>query len=290
METNPLGQYLRARRERVQPEDVGLPRMAGRRVPGLRREELGMLAGISADYYLRLEQGKNLHPSAQVLNALARALLLDEDATAHLHALAAPRPLRRSAHRRERVPLGIAQLLGTLDRTPAFVQGRFMDVLAANKLATALSPNFTVGRNLLASAFLDPREQELHLDWEATTEDVVAGLRAALGSDLSDPHLVELVGMLSLRSDRFRQLWARHDVRPKIGKKRLLRHPQLGEIELRYEKLAIAGTAGQVLVIYHSEPGSPSEDSLALLTSLATTQPEQEDAIKQEPEHPAPAT
>jgi transcriptional regulator with XRE-family HTH domain len=239
-------------------------------VPGLRREELALLAGISADYYLRLEQGRDRHPSAQVLDALARALRLDEDATAHLHRLAVPDRRRRSPARRpERVPQGIRQLIATWPHTPAFVQGRLLDVLAANPLAQALSPLFTPGINMLRALFLDPASGAPHGRWEASTEGSVAALRALVGPDVDDPALIELVGELSVRSERFRQLWARHDVRPKRSGISTIMNPQVGELELRHEKLPLPATDRQILVIYHAEPGSPTAERLALLASLA---------------------
>jgi transcriptional regulator with XRE-family HTH domain len=266
--TSLLGAYLRARRELVQPEEVGLSRQPRRRVSGLRREELAMLAGISGDYYLRLEQGKDLHPSSQVLEALARALRLDDTATAYLHQIAQQRPstTTRKTPRPEEVPIGVVQLLTTtLNHAPAFVQSRFMDVLAANPLAAALSPNFTPGKNLLLAAFLDPADSQLYLDWDQVAEQVVAGIRSLAGDDLTSPRLAEIVGELSVGSEQFRKLWDRHDVRPKAGAIRRLNHPQLGRVDLRFEKLAIAGTNGQMLVIYHAEPESPFEEVLARL-------------------------
>ena len=229
-----LGEYLRARRELIRPEDVGLPVYGVRRVAGLRREEVAMLAGISSDYYLRLEQGRDRNPSVQVLESLA----------------------------------GPRQLLDTLD-LPAFVEGRYFDVLAANPLATALSPNLQVGYNRLHSVFLDPGEQALYPDWHQATVGIVAGLRTSVGSDVDDPRFVQLVGELSLASARFRQLWARHDVQALEGRPIALAHPQVGDLTLHREKLAIGGTDGQLLVIYHAEPGSSSADKLALLASLA---------------------
>lgn len=265
-----LGGYLRARRDLVRPEDVGLIAGGRRRVPGLRREELAMLAGISSDYYLRLEQGRDRHPSAQVLDALAVALRLDAAATDHLHDLARPRTRRRAAPRAERVPAGIAQLIDQLPM-PAYVSGRYLDVLAANPLARALSPNFTPGRNLLRQVFLDPGDRELHLDWERATAGAVGGLRAAAGTDPDDPRLAALVGELSIRSDRFRTLWARADVGHRGEGTSHMRHPQVGELYLRREKLDIAGTGGQQLVVYHAEPGTDSAQALALLGSLTVT-------------------
>jgi transcriptional regulator with XRE-family HTH domain len=263
----PLGEYLRARRELVQPADLGLPGGGRRRVAGLRREELAMLAGISSDYYLRLEQGRDQNPSAQVLDAIANVLQLDADGVAYLHELGRPKTRKRSRSRADRVPEGTVLFLHALDM-PAFVQSRFMDVLAANRLGEALSPNYRPGMNLLRAVFLDPSDRELHQDWERATEEAVAGLRSVAGSDTDDPRLTELVGELSLRSDRFRQLWARHDVHTRSGGTSLLKHPQVGPLKLRHEKLAIAGTNGQLLVAYHADPGSESARSLALLGSL----------------------
>ncbi len=268
---NPIGEYLRARRELVRPEDVELPDAGShRRVPGLRREEVAMLAGVSADYYVRLEQGRDQHPSAQVLDALARALQLDDYATAHLHRLASP-PVRRRrrTQRPEKVPASILRLIASWSHTPAYVYGRYMDVLAANPLATAVAPYHAPGHNLVRAAFLDPRVRDMYGNWEYVTESTVAGLRALVGPDVDDPRLNELVGELSVRSERFRQLWARHDARPKRSGTSLLDHPQVGPLELSYEKLPIPDTNCQTLVIYHAEPGSPSAQALTLLSTTA---------------------
>ncbi|WP_433284331.1 helix-turn-helix transcriptional regulator [Pseudonocardia sp. CA-142604] len=267
---NALGEYLRARRGLVRPEDVGLVAGTRRRVSGLRREELAMLAGISSDYYLRLEQGRDQNPSAQVIDALARALLLDPAATAHLHELARARTRRPARPRIERIPTGTAQLLDQLPM-PAYVSGRYLDVLAANTLAHALSPNFAPGKNLLRQVFLDPGDRELHVDWERATASVVGGLRAAAGADPEDPNLAALVGELSMRSDRFRSLWARADVGHRRDGTSHMQHPQVGELHLRREKLAVVGADGQQLVIYYAEPGTDSARALALLGSIAVT-------------------
>ena len=169
-----------------------------------------MLAGISSDYYLRLEQGRDHHPSAQVLDALARALRLDDVATAHLHALAQP-PRRRPPQEPEQAPSSIVQLIALWPNTPAHVIGRHLDVLAANALASALSPIFSPGVNLVRAVFLDPELPKFVRDWEQA-QLVVARLRGLVGPDVDDPGLVELVGELSVRSDEFRRLWARHDI------------------------------------------------------------------------------
>ena len=263
-----MGEYLRARRELVDPAAAGLRVMGVRRTPGLRREEVATLAGISADYYLRLEQGRDRNPSPQVLEALARVFGLDATATQYLLSLSAARPAARKRPRREVVPAGIRQLLDALG-LPAFVEGRMFDVLAANRLATALSPSIRPGANRLRSVFLDPSERDLLPDWEQATGGMVASFRASLGTDISDPRIAQLVGELSLASERFRQLWARHDVKPLAGGPVRLRHPQVGMMELRREKLPIGDSGGQLLVIYHAEPGSQSATSLALLSRAA---------------------
>ena len=272
-EPNQLGDYLRARRELVTPERAGLPSFGPRRVPGLRREEVAMLAGISADYYLRLEQGRDRHPSVQVLESLARVLQLDDDGAAYLVSLGSEQPRRaRRRPRPEVVPPGIRALLGSLT-LPAFVEGRRFDVLAANPLATALSPRLVAGRNRLRDVFLEPAEQSLYHGWEGATAGLVAGFRESVGTDTGDPRFIELVGELSLASDRFRKLWGRHDVRASEGAPVTLEHPQVGELTLNREKLMIGGTDGQLLVIYHAEAGTSNADKLSLLASYSSSAP-----------------
>jgi len=271
--SNVLGEYLRARRELVDPAEVGLHVTGVRRTPGLRREEVATLAGISADYYLRLEQGRDRNPSPQVLEALARVFGLDAAATQYLLGLSAARPAAARRPRREVVPAGIRQLLDVVG-LPAFVESRMFDVLAANALATALSPSFRPGVNRLRSVFLDDAEHALYPDWEQAVGGMVAAFRASLGTDVEDPRIAQLVGELSLASEPFRRLWARHDVKALAGGAMRLLHPQVGPLELRREKLAIGGTRGQLLVLYHAEPGSESARSLALLGSLAAPAPD----------------
>jgi transcriptional regulator with XRE-family HTH domain len=265
--SNALGEYLRARRELVEPSDVGLPVVGVRRTPGLRREEVATLAGISADYYLRLEQGRDRNPSAQVLEALARVFRLDATATQYLLSLSATRPGRPRRPRREIVPAGIRQLLGALE-LPAFVENRMFDVLAANRLATALSPSITPGTNRLRSMFLDTGERDLYPEWEHAIGGMLAAFRSSIGTDVDDPRIVQLVGELSLASEPFRRLWARHDVKALAGETARMRHPQVGMLELRREKLPIGDSGGQLLVIYHAEPGSGSARSLARLAAV----------------------
>lgn len=271
-EPNTLGEYLRARRELVTPEQVGIPVLGIRRVPGLRREEVAMLSGISAEYYLRLEQGRDRHPSTQVLEAIARVLQLDDDT--YLLSLAAQRPRRRRAKpRQETLPSSTAQLIGQLP-FPAFAEGRFLDVLAANPLATALSPRLVAGGNRLRDVFLNQAEQDLFEDWERAAAALLAGFRRTVGRSTDDPRVVELVGELSVASPEFRRLWARHDIAERTGARVLLDHPTVGRLRLDREKLAVAGTDGIMLVVYHAQLGTESAERLALLGSaVATTVP-----------------
>lgn len=230
-----------------------------------------MLAGISTDYYLRLEQGRDRTPSIQVLEAIARVLRLDEDQTTYLLALTRPKPRRARSARVEKVPIGTLRLLDSLPM-PAFVQSRYLDVLAANTMAQALSPNMGPGVNRLRAALLDPAEADLHDDWENATAAAVGQLRATMGTEADDPRMVELVGELSMKSELFRRLWARQEVvRPSGGPARM-HHPNVGDLVLHREKLNVAGTDGQVLVIYHAEQGTSSADALVLLGSIAASQ------------------
>ncbi|WP_329456443.1 helix-turn-helix domain-containing protein [Streptomyces sp. NBC_01497] len=285
MATTTLGGYLRVRRERLRPQDAGLPGGTRRRVPGLRREEVALLAGISVEYYLRLEQGRDKHPSDQVLTALAGALQLDEDAERYLYDLGRPAPpaRRRRTARPERVSPGVRSLIDSWPATPALVQGRSMTTLAANPVAVALSPYFAPGVNTLRAAFLEPEMRELYEDWEGMTAKVVAYLRSVVGAGTDDARLVEVVGELSLRSERFRTLWARQDVRLKTSGSSRFHHPQVGAMELSYEKLALPNAPGQVLVTYHARAGTESHEKLELLAHLA-----REGDHRSEP-RPAPA-
>src|SRR5882724_2058357 len=257
-----LGQYLRARRALVRPEDVGLSQLGRRRVPGLRREELAMLAGISSDYYLRLEQGRGQHPSAPVIDALAGALRLGKDATAYLHSLTQPTvaEARRDGHERPRDSM--ERLIVSWPHTPAFVHGRHLNVLAANPMATALSPIFSPGVNLVRAVFLDPDVRKLWRDWNGFVESVVARLRVLVGPDVDDPRLRDLTRDLSARSDHFRRLWARQDIQEPASRRTIFDHPLVGTLELQPERLAILGTRSQLLIVCHAEPGSPSARAL----------------------------
>jgi transcriptional regulator with XRE-family HTH domain len=262
---NQLGGYLRARRALVTPEQAGLPAGTNRRVPGLRREEVAMLAGISADYYLRLERGRDKNPSAQVLESLARVLHLDELEQEYLLSLIAPRPRTRPRRKPERVPARLHQLLASV-QVPAFVEGRAFDVLASNQLAVVLSPRLQPGHNRLKSLLLDPEEQAFQQDWTRSAEGFIAIFRKSIGDDVDNPRFVELVGELALSSERFRSLWARHDVRSLEGGTITVNHPVVGELRLHREKLPVDGL---YLVLYYPDQGSETDEKLHLLASMA---------------------
>ncbi|MBF8189379.1 helix-turn-helix domain-containing protein [Nonomuraea sp. K274] len=264
---NALGRFLRARRELLPPEEVGLPVGERRRVAGLRREEVAGLAGVSTDYYIRLEQGRERHPSAQVVDALARTLCLEEDATAYLHRLARPDGgRRRPPARREQVSLSLLRMMDAWPHTPAVVLGRRLTVLASNVLGKALFDGHAYSGDLVRLVFLDPDARDFYPDWDRVAVNTVAGLRA--GADPDDARLIEVVGELSLKSDAFRRLWARHDIRQKTHETKRFRHPLVGELTLRYESLTVNSASGQQLVVYQADPGSPSEEALSLLGSL----------------------
>ncbi|MEV4811447.1 helix-turn-helix transcriptional regulator [Micromonospora avicenniae] len=264
---NRLGGYLRARRELVSPAQAGLPPGRNRRVPGLRREEVALLAGISPDYYLRLERGRDKNPSPQVLEALARVLRLDDVERTYLLGLVAARPRTPRRKRPEHVPARVHELLAHL-QIPAFVEGRAFDVLASNPMAVALSPRLRPGRNRLRDLLLDPEEQAFHQDWTKAAADFVAALRSTIGDDTDNPRFVELVGELALSSQRFRALWARHDVRSLDGGTTTVHHPVVGELRLHRDKLAIGDV---ILVVYYPDKDSDSDEKLRLLAALAHT-------------------
>ncbi|MGA7053128.1 MAG: helix-turn-helix transcriptional regulator [Mycobacterium sp.] len=265
---NAMGDFLRARREQVRPEDVGLVAGSRRRVAGLRREELALLAGISADYYLRLEQGRDKNPSVQVLDALARALRFDVKAAEYLHQLAGS-----SAVRRDYVPVeapadGAQELIDQLPM-PAIVASRCLDVLAANAGALALSPGFAPGQNFLRWRLLEPTARELYVDWDEATDVAVSGLREAAGSDPDDPRLQSLIAELSDVSDRFRELWSRAEVGYRAGVIHMC-HLTVGDLYVHSYRLNIPHSDGQHMLVYHAETGSDSAHALETLRSLGS--------------------
>jgi transcriptional regulator with XRE-family HTH domain len=263
---NALGDYLRARREQLQPKDVGLVAGSRRRVAGLRREELALLAGISADYYLRLEQGRDKNPSAQVLDALARALRLDIKATEYLHQLAGLSAARHDHPGAETAYEGAQELIDQFPM-PAIVASRCLDVLAANAVAQALSPGFVPGTNFLRWRLLEPEARELYVDWDEATDVAVSGLREAAGSAPDDPRLQSLIDELSTASARFRELWARADVGYRVGVLHM-RHPKVGDLYLHRFRLNIPHAGGQHMLIYRADPGSDSARAVEALRSM----------------------
>lgn len=264
-----LGRYLAARRAAVTPAMVGLPGGARRRVPGLRREEVAMLAGVSVDYLTRLEQGRERSPSPQVVDALAAALRLDDDARVHLHGLAgtAPRPRQPTPRR---VDPALLQLMASWHRQPAIVLDRAYDVIAANALAEALF-GLERTRNLVELVFLDSAGADLYADWPTTARGTVAGLRRNLGLAPDDQRLREVLETVLARSETFRDLWATYDVEGKSLTRKTLVHPQVGRIDLVMQTFEVRSAPGQELCVYDAESGSESAANLALLGSIAAT-------------------
>lgn len=256
---NVLGEFLRARRGRVPPSHADLPAHGRRRVAGLRRDELARLAGISEPYLTRLEQGVDQRPSPQVLRALARALELDADASAHLFTLAAPDPGRSPE---TEVTPDVHQLLDAWPGSPAYVRNRRFDVLAANKWARALAPMYDPGHNLARDMFLDPRTRQLLPDWPEIAAQTAAALRAE--ADPRDPRTGRLIAELETDGD-FRDLWARHDARPSRDELKRFVHPSVGELALRRQALTVGGAEQQVIIVYQAAPGSSSAAVLARL-------------------------
>ncbi|MEU0196172.1 helix-turn-helix transcriptional regulator [Streptomyces afghaniensis] len=269
-----IREFLRTRRARITPEQAGLaPHGGARRVPGLRREEVAQLAGVSVDYYIRLERGRTQGVSESVLEAVARALRLDDTERAHLFDLAQP-TATRTRRKRPLAPQRVHPVLyRTLDSlsVPALVQGRRTDVLAANRLAHALYTDFEARprreRNFARYVFLDETARSLYADWDQVAGDCLAMLRLYAGRHPDDPQLTELIGELSLHSDTFRRMWADHDVQAHTRGTKRLHHPLVGDLTLDYAVLAVEGDPEQTLVIYTPEPASPSAQALDILAS-----------------------
>ncbi|MGH3326015.1 MAG: helix-turn-helix transcriptional regulator [Streptomyces sp.] len=276
---NEIRTFLTSRRARITPEQAGLPAYGGkRRVPGLRREEVALLAGVSVDYYTRLERGNAQGASESVLEGLARALQLDEAERAHLFDLAraantAPRAPRRPA--RQRVRPSVQRIIDSMITAPACVENARLDVLAANRLGRALySPLFADPArpaNYARFIFLDPRATEFYVDWERLAGDTVALLRAEVGRNPHDRALSDLIGELSTRSETFRVWWAAHNVRfHRTGTKRF-HHPIVGDLTLAFDVMDLTADTGLHLTAYTAEPGSASQDALHLLACWSAT-------------------
>ncbi|NJP48283.1 helix-turn-helix domain-containing protein [Actinacidiphila epipremni] len=267
---NALGDFLQSRRARIRPEEVGLPPYGRRRVPGLRREEVAQLAGVSVDYYIRLEQGRGRNVSDAVLDAVARVLRLDPTEHAHLRDLArGGRPAPAAA---PGIRAGVRMLLDRMADCPAMVIDHRMNVLAWNALGDAVH-GFAAGperRNMPRLVFLDPAARELYPEWPAVAAETVAYLRLGAGRHPDDAALTALVGELSVKSEDFRRLWADHLVREKTYGVKRIHHPVAGDLELAYETLAFPGDPDLTLVIYTPAPNSPTSDRLTLLASWSS--------------------
>lgn len=266
--------FLMTRRARLRPEDTGLPDFGGiRRVPGLRREEVALLAGMSVEYYTRLERGGLAGVSQSILDALVRALQLDDAEREHLLDLArsagpAPSPARR---RRGQVSPSLQRLLDGMTGVPAFIRNGRLDVLAINALGQMLYSEAFVHSarpvNLARFCFLDEGAQRLYPDWRKAAETSVALLRTEAGRDPSDEGLTELVGELSTRSEEFRRLWAKHEVRLHRSGTKTFRHPLVGELVLAMDALEMPAQQGLTLTAYSAEPGTPSEERMHRLAA-----------------------
>jgi transcriptional regulator with XRE-family HTH domain len=275
---NEIRDFLISRRARITPEQAGLPVYGGnRRVSGLRREEVAMLAGVSVDYYIRLERGNARGVSDSVLENLARALRLDEAERAHLYNLVraasgAPRPARPA---RQQVRPALQRLLDSMTMAPAYVRNGRLDILAANRLGRAVFAPFFDSparpTNTARFIFLDPAAPDFYLEWDRHASDTVALLRAEAGRSPADRALSDLIGELSTRSELFRTRWADHNVREHRAGIKHFHHPVVGDLTLAYESLRLVADPGLVLNGYSAELGSPAQDALNLLASWAAT-------------------
>lgn len=274
-----IREFLTSRRARITPQEAGLPVFDSgrRRVPGLRREEAAMLAGISSEYYVRLERGDATGISEGVVDGIVHALQLDDAERSHLLDLLRVAGSSRSPRRRpsaKGVRPTVQRIIDSMTGTPAFVLDGRLDVLASNDLGRALyAPIFegvTAPPNSARFIFLDPRASDFWPDWEKAANDTVAMLRTEAGRDPYDRDLSDLVGELSTRSDEFRVRWADHNVRLHVTGRKAIRHPVVGDLDLPFEFLPLTGDRGQSLLVYTAEPGSPTRDALDILTSWTT--------------------
>ncbi|WP_020502022.1 helix-turn-helix transcriptional regulator [Sciscionella marina] len=274
MGNNDLAGFLRARRAGLTPDEVGLPVEfgTGRRVTGLRRSEVAQLAGVSTEYYTRLEQGRARQPSEQVLHALAEALRFDDIERRHLFALAGGAAGRkdRSEHPARLRP-ALRQVLDSMDLAPAFVNDRNLTVLGGNTLWALLFPDVAAmprrERSMARWTLLDPRARLVWRDWERVARDYVHGLRLAAAAQPRNQHIANLIGELMMRSPEFPAWWSEHRVQERSTGLKHLRHPVAGDLELQYEIFTSVADPGQSLVVYSAPSGSPSQERLRLLAS-----------------------
>jgi transcriptional regulator with XRE-family HTH domain len=272
-------EFLASRRAKISPQQAGLPNYGGaRRVPGLRRAEVALLAGVSPDYYTRLERGNLTGVSDSVLEAIARALQLDDAEREHLFDLARAantKPRARRRPTRQAIRPGVQQLLDAMTDAPAFVRNGRLDILAINRLGRALySPAFETATrpvNLARFRFLDPQARDFYPDWDDSANVTVNLLRTEAGRDPYNKELSDLVGELSTRSDDFRIRWAAHNVRLHLTGSKHFRHPVVGDLTLHFEAMPLPADPGLTLTAYSAEPGTTSHDALRLLASWAAT-------------------
>lgn len=284
--------FLMSRRARITPERAGLPFVGGnRRVEGLRREEVAMLAGLSVEYYIRLERGQLGGASDSVLDSIARALQLDDDERTHLYDLAravGPGSPRKRPRRASPVTASVRQVLDSMS-VPAMVQNGRVDILAANELGRALYADlFTMAEqppNIARYVFLDPRAEAFYDDLEEAKNLLVAVLRATAGRDPLDRQVTALVGELAARSADFSTRWARHDVRRHSRGRKTVHHPAVGRMELSYDDFALPGDPYVSITTYTADPGTPSADGLTLLATWAGTQ-KQRGTVEDEARNP----
>lgn len=273
-----LGEYLRGRRAAISADDVGLISTGTRRVPGLRREEVALMAGVSVDYYIRLEQGRETAPSVQVLDALAAALRLDDDGRAHLFRLAGVAPRPASSRVPDQVDPALVRLLESWPNNPALVYNRAYDVLAVNPLAATLFAGVDAS-NLMLAVFTDPRARAFYVDWQDIAANSVAGFRLNYSAAPSDPRVQAVLTGLLNTSVEFRTLWDRHDARGKTLATKVFDHSSVGRLTLSMQTFSVRSAPGQELVVYDAEPGSPSADALALL-GISATQPDRRNVTR----------
>ncbi|MFG2440519.1 helix-turn-helix transcriptional regulator [Streptomyces sp. NPDC048508] len=276
-----IREFLATRRAKITPQQAGLPAFgANRRVPGLRREEVALLAGVSIDYYVRLERGHLAGASEEVLDALANALQLDDAERAHLYDLAAAqrsRPARRSRRPRGPIPASIQRVLDSMTDSPAFVRNGRLDILAINRLGRALyaplfPPDAPRPVNIARFQFLNPAGRDFFPNWDASLNTTVSLLRTEAGRAPHDADLTQLIGELVTRSDDFRIAWAKHNVRLHHTGRKPFNHPEVGEMLLDFDAMALPAQPGLTLTAYSAEPGTPAHDGLRLLSAWAATE------------------
>lgn len=266
-----LGDFLRAKRAAASVEALPFPSTGRRRVPGLRRDEVALLAGVSVDYYTRLEQGRETNPSAQVLDALAHSLDLTVDERRYAYGLAQIVWVPELAESPASVDTTLERLMGRWPAAAGFVLDPLLDIVAMNRLATALFRPFSTTRNLVEMVFLDPQGREFYVDWERAASGCVANLRATSGLYAGTARREELLGRLTAGSAYFAELWAAHEVMPKTHDQKLLRHPDVGELLIDFDAFEVSAMPGHQLVVYGAEPASPSERAFQELSRMPVT-------------------